>query len=201
MSVTTTAPPHASSNASDEPKSVHAVAIAFIVLGVLATTMAASLVAAITVIAGYSPRALLTDPQLEAAAAMRAPHTIQAFGNLLLFDVTCALGAALYSRRALQAPPHTRRQFAVTTAVFAGAAAILMHASVWGMPIIVPSQYTLLTPDHLSVTVFPTGMATPGSNPFQASVLSVVIHLFSPQVLAAVTVCALAIRRARQPST
>ena len=182
-------PPHAS-------KPMRGAAVAFVVVGALATALAISIVVAIVGIAGHSPWDLFVDSRVQAAAALRAPHTIQAFGNLLLLDTTCALAAILHSRRFSTVSLPCARRFAAVTAIFSGIAAVLMHASVWGMPIVVPSQYTLLTPDHLSVVVLPLGFSTPGDGPFQAGALSIVIHLFSPQVLVSITACVLAIRRA-----
>ncbi len=136
---------------------------------------------------------MFETPYQVQALAERAPYIAQAFINLAMLVTVCICGALLYTRNGIR----TRRGLLITAAV-SFACAVLMHAMVYGIVIAVPAPYTLLAHDHVTLRIFAGLDAAPLSG--AASVLlvyaaGIVIHLFAPQVLLALAVCIIALRR------
>ena len=73
-----------------------------------------------------------------------------------------------------------------------------MHAMVYGIVIAVPAPYTLLAHDHVTLRIFAGPDAAPLSGAASVPLVyaaGIVIHLFAPQVLLALAVCIIALRR------
>ena len=127
------------------------------------------------------------------ALAERAPYIAQAFINLAMLVTVCICGALLYTRNGIR----TRRGLLITAAV-SFACAVLMHAMVYGIVIAVPAPYTLLAHDHVTLRIFAGLDAAPLSGAASVPLVyaaGIVIHLFAPQVLLALAVCIIALRR------
>lgn len=135
---------------------------------------------------------MFETPYQVQALAERAPYIAQAFINLAMLVTVCICGALLYTRNGIR----TRRGLLITAAV-SFACAVLMHAMVYGIVIAVPAPYTLLTPDHVTLRIFALTDAAPlaGSSALLSCAAGIVIHVLAPQVLLALAVCAIALRR------
>lgn len=136
---------------------------------------------------------MFETPYQVQALAERAPYIAQAFINLAMLVTVCICGALLYTRNGIR----TRRGLLITAAV-SFACAVLMHAMVYGIVIAVPAPYTLLTPDHVTLRIFAGLDAAPLSGAASVPLVyaaGIVIHLFAPQVLLALAVCIIALRR------
>ena len=136
---------------------------------------------------------MFETPYQVQALAERAPYIAQAFINLAMLVTVCICGALLYTKNGIR----TRRGLMITAAV-SFACAVLMHAMVYGIVIAVPAPYTLLTPDHVTLRIFAGLDAAPLSGAASVPLVyaaGIVIHLFAPQVLLALAVCIIALRR------
>ncbi len=136
---------------------------------------------------------MFETPYQVQALAERAPYIAQAFINLAMLVTVCICGALLYTKNGIR----TRRGLLITAAV-SFACAVLMHAMVYGIVIAVPAPYTLLTPDHVTLRIFAGLDAAPLSGAASVPLVyaaGIVIHLFAPQVLLALAVCIIALRR------
>lgn len=136
---------------------------------------------------------MFETPYQVQALAERAPYIAQAFLNLAMLVTVCICGALLYTKNGIR----TRRGLMITAAV-SFACAVLMHAMVYGIVIAVPAPYTLLTPDHVTLRIFAGLDAAPLSGAASVPLVyaaGIVIHLFAPQVLLALAVCIIALRR------
>ena len=136
---------------------------------------------------------MFETPYQVQALAERAPYIAQAFINLAMLVTVCICGALLYTRNGIR----TLRGLLITAAV-SFACAVLMHAMVYGIVIAVPAPYTLLTPDHVTLRIFAGLYAAPLSGAASVPLVyaaGIVIHLFAPQVLLALAVCIIALRR------
>ena len=136
---------------------------------------------------------MFETPYQVQALAERAPYIAQAFINLAMLVTVCICGALLYTKNGIR----TRRGLMITAAV-SFACAVLMHAMVYGIVIAVPAPYTLLAHDHVTLRIFAGPDAAPlfgaASVPLVYAA-GIVIHLFAPQVLLALAVCIIALRR------
>ena len=136
---------------------------------------------------------MFETPYQVQALAERAPYIAQAFINLAMLVTVCICGALLYTRNGIR----TRRGLMITAAV-SFACAVLMHAMVYGIVIAVPAPYTLLAHDHVTMRIFAGLDAAPLSGAASVPLVyaaGIVIHLFAPQVLLALAVCIIALRR------
>lgn len=136
---------------------------------------------------------MFETPYQVQALAERAPYIAQAFINLAMLVTVCICGALLYTRNGIR----TRRGLMITAAV-SFACAVLMHAMVYGIVIAVPAPYTLLAHDHVTLRIFAGLDAAPLSGAASVPLVytaGIVIHLFAPQVLLALAVCIIALRR------
>lgn len=136
---------------------------------------------------------MFETPYQVQALAERAPYIAQAFINLAMLVTVCICGALLYTRNGIR----TRRGLLITAAV-SFACAVLMHAMVYGIVIAVPAPYTLLAHDHVTLRIFAGLDAAPLSGAASVPLVyaaGIVIHLFAPQVLLALAVCIIALRR------
>ena len=135
---------------------------------------------------------MFDTPYQVQAFTERAPYIAQAFINLAMLVTVCICGALLYTKNGIR----TRRGLAKTAAV-SGVCAVLMHAMVYGIVIAVPTPYTLLTPDHVTLRIFALTDAAPlaGGSALLSCAAGIVIHVLAPQVLLALAVCAIALRR------
>lgn len=136
---------------------------------------------------------MFETPYQVQALAERAPYIAQAFINLAMLVTVCICGALLYTKNGIR----TRRGLMITAAV-SFACAVLMHAMVYGIVIAVPAPYTLLAHDHVTLRIFAGLDAAPLSGAASVPLVyaaGIVIHLFAPQVLLALTVCIIALRR------
>ena len=136
---------------------------------------------------------MFETPYQVQALAERAPYIAQAFINLAMLVTVCICGALLYTKNGIR----SRRGLAITAAV-SGVCAVLMHAMVYGIVIAVPAPYTLLTPGHVTLRIFAGLDAAPLSGAASVPLVyaaGIVIHLFAPQVLLALAVCIIALRR------
>lgn len=136
---------------------------------------------------------MFETPYQVQALAERAPYIAQAFINLAMLVTVCICGALLYTRNGIR----TRRGLLITAAV-SFACAVLMHAMVYGIVIAVPAPYTLLAHDHVTLRIFAGPDAAPLSGAASVPLVyaaGIVIHLFAPQVLLALAVCIIALRR------
>ena len=136
---------------------------------------------------------MFETPYQVQALAERAPYIAQAFINLAMLVTVCICGALLYTKNGIR----TRRGLAITAAV-SGVCAVLMHAMVYGIVIAVPAPYTLLTPGHVTLRIFALMDAAPLAGSGSLILIyaaGIVIHLFAPQVLLALAVCIIALRR------
>ena len=136
---------------------------------------------------------MFETPYQVQALAERAPYIAQAFLNLAMLVTVCICGALLYTKNGIR----TRRGLLITAAV-SFACAVLMHAMVYGIVIAVPAPYTLLAHDHVTLRIFAGPDAAPLSGAASVPlvyVAGIVIHLFAPQVLLALAVCIIALRR------
>ena len=136
---------------------------------------------------------MFETPYQVQALAERAPYIAQAFINLAMLVTVCICGALLYTRNGIR----TRRGLLITAAV-SFACAVLMHAMVYGIVIAVPAPYTLLAHDHVTLRIFAGPDAAPLSGAANVPLVyaaGIVIHLFAPQVLLALAVCIIALRR------
>lgn len=140
-----------------------------------------------------------TPAQLTRMAQGRGAHIVQALVNFALLAAVCACGALLCTENGIK----TRRGLIAAAAVSA-ACAVLMHAMVYGVVWFVPAPYTLLTPDHMTLSLFalldkaPFSLGGGGGLGYAAGAL---IHLFAPQVLLGLGVSAMAARRAASEQT
>lgn len=136
---------------------------------------------------------MFETPYQVQALAERAPYIAQAFINLAMLVTVCICGALLYTKNGIR----TRRGLLITAAV-SFACAVLMHAMVYGIVIAVPAPYTLLAHDHVTLRIFAGPDAAPLSGAASVPLVyaaGIVIHLFAPQVLLALAVCIIALRR------
>lgn len=136
---------------------------------------------------------MFETPYQVQALAERAPYIAQAFLNLAMLVTVCICGALLYTKNGIR----TRRGLLITAAV-SFACAVLMHAMVYGIVIAVPAPYTLLTPDHVTLSIFALMDAAPLAGSGSLILIyaaGIVIHLFAPQVLLGLAVCIIALRR------
>ncbi|HIQ78920.1 MAG TPA: hypothetical protein IAB77_06635 [Candidatus Scatomorpha intestinavium] len=139
-----------------------------------------------------------TPAQLTRMAQGRGAHIVQALVNFALLVAVCICGALLCTENGIK----TRRGLIAAAAVSA-ACAVLMHAMVYGVVWFVPAPYTLLTPDHMTLSLFalldeaPFALGGEGLG-YAAGAL---IHLFAPQVLLGLGVSAMAARRAASGQT
>lgn len=136
---------------------------------------------------------MFETPYQVQALAERAPYIAQAFINLAMLVTVCICGALLYTKNGIR----SRRGLAITAAV-SGVCAVLMHAMVYGIVIAVPAPYTLLAHDHVTLRIFAGLDAAPLSGAASVPLVyaaGIVIHLFAPQVLLALAVCIIALRR------
>ena len=136
---------------------------------------------------------MFETPYQVQALAERAPYIAQAFINLAMLVTVCICGALLYTKNGIR----TRRGLAIAAAV-SGVCAVLMHAMVYGIVIAVPAPYTLLAHDHVTLRIFAGLDAAPLSGAASVPLVyaaGIVIHLFAPQVLLALAVCIIALRR------
>ena len=136
---------------------------------------------------------MFETPYQVQALAERAPYIAQAFINLAMLVTVCICGALLYTKNGIR----TRRGLLITAAV-SFACAVLMHAMVYGIVIAVPAPYTLLAHDHVTLRIFAGLDAAPLSGAASVPLVyaaGIVIHLFAPQVLLALAVCIIALRR------
>ena len=136
---------------------------------------------------------MFETPYQVQALAERAPYIAQAFINLAMLVTVCICGALLYTKNGIR----TRRGLMITAAV-SFACAVLMHAMVYGIVIAVPAPYTLLAHDHVTLRIFAGPDAAPLSGAASVPLVyaaGIVIHLFAPQVLLALAVCIIALRR------
>lgn len=136
---------------------------------------------------------MFATPYQVQALAERAPYIAQAFLNLAMLVTVCICGALLYTKNGIR----TRRGLLITAAV-SFACAVLMHAMVYGIVIAVPAPYTLLAHDHVTLRIFAGPDAAPLSGAASVPLVyaaGIVIHLFAPQVLLALAVCIIALRR------
>ena len=136
---------------------------------------------------------MFETPYQVQALEERAPYIAQAFINLAMLVTVCICGALLYTRNGIR----TRRGLMITAAV-SFACAVLMHAMVYGIVIAVPAPYTLLAHDHVTLRIFAGLDAAPLSGAASVPLVyaaGIVIHLFAPQVLLALAVCIIALRR------
>ena len=136
---------------------------------------------------------MFETPYQVQALAERAPYIAQAFLNLAMLVTVCICGALLYTKNGIR----TRRGLLITAAV-SFACAVLMHAMVYGIVIAVPAPYTLLAHDHVTLRIFAGPDAAPLSGAASVPLVyaaGIVIHLFAPQVLLALAVCIIALRR------
>lgn len=136
---------------------------------------------------------MFETPYQVQALAERAPYIAQAFINLAMLVTVCICGALLYTKNVIR----TRRGLLITAAV-SFACAVLMHAMVYGIVIAVPAPYTLLAHDHVTLRIFAGPDAAPLSGAASVPLVyaaGIVIHLFAPQVLLALAVCIIALRR------
>lgn len=136
---------------------------------------------------------MFETPYQVQALAERAPYIAQAFINLAMLVTVCICGALLYTKNGIR----TRRGLMITAAV-PFACAVLMHAMVYGIVIAVPAPYTLLAHDHVTLRIFAGLDAAPLSGAASVPLVyaaGIVIHLFAPQVLLALAVCIIALRR------
>ena len=136
---------------------------------------------------------MFETPYQVQALAERAPYIAQAFLNLAMLVTVCICGALLYTKNGIR----TRRGLMITAAV-SFACAVLMHAMVYGIVIAVPAPYTLLAHDHVTLRIFAGPDAAPLSGAASVPLVyaaGIVIHLFAPQVLLALAVCIIALRR------
>ena len=136
---------------------------------------------------------MFETPYQVQALAERAPYIAQAFINLAMLVTVCICGELLYTKNGIR----SRRGLAITAAV-SGVCAVLMHAMVYGIVIAVPAPYTLLAHDHVTLRIFAGLDAAPLSGAASVPLVyaaGIVIHLFAPQVLLALAVCIIALRR------
>ena len=136
---------------------------------------------------------MFETPYQVQALAERAPYIAQAFINLAMLVTVCICGALLYTKNGIR----TRRGLMITAAV-SFACAVLMHAMVYGIVIAVPAPYTLLAHDHVTLRIFAGLDAAPLSGAASVPLVyaaGIVIHLFAPQVLLALAVSIIALRR------
>ena len=136
---------------------------------------------------------MFDTPYQVQAFTERAPYIAQAFINLAMLVTVCICGALLYTRNGIR----TRRGLLITAAV-SGVCAVLMHAMVYGIVIAVPAPYTLLTPGHVTLSIFALTDAAPLAGSGSLILIyaaGIVIHLFAPQVLLGLAVCIIALRR------
>ncbi len=136
---------------------------------------------------------MFETPYQVQALAERAPYIAQAFLNLAMLVTVCICGALLYTKNGIR----TRRGLLITAAV-SFACAVLMHAMVYGIVIAVPAPYTLLAHDHVTLRIFAGPDAAPLSGAASVPLVyaaGIGIHLFAPQVLLALAVCIIALRR------
>ena len=136
---------------------------------------------------------MFETPYQVQALEERAPYIAQAFLNLAMLVTVCICGALLYTKNGIR----TRRGLLITAAV-SFACAVLMHAMVYGIVIAVPAPYTLLAHDHVTLRIFAGLDAAPLSGAASVPLVyaaGIVIHLFAPQVLLALAVCIIALRR------
>ena len=136
---------------------------------------------------------MFETPYQVQALAERAPYIAQAFINLAMLVTVCICGTLLYTKNGIR----TRRGLLITAAV-SFACAVLMHAMVYGIVIAVPAPYTLLAHDHVTLRIFAGLDAAPLSGAASVPLVyaaGIVIHLFAPQVLLALAVCIIALRR------
>lgn len=136
---------------------------------------------------------MFETPYQVQALAERAPYIAQAFINLAMLVTVCICGALLYTKNGIR----TRRGLMITATV-SFACAVLMHAMVYGIVIAVPAPYTLLAHDHVTLRIFAGLDAAPLSGAASVPLVyaaGIVIHLFAPQVLLALAVCIIALRR------
>ena len=136
---------------------------------------------------------MFETPYQVQALAERAPYIAQAFINLAMLVTVCICGALLYTKNGIR----TRRGLMITAAV-SFACAVLMHAMVYGIVIAVPAPCTLLAHDHVTLRIFAGLDAAPLSGAASVPLVyaaGIVIHLFAPQVLLALAVCIIALRR------
>ncbi len=134
-----------------------------------------------------------TPRQITQMLADRAPFIAQAFINLAMLITVCICGTLLYTKNGIK----TRRGL-LTAAIISGVCAVMMHAMAYGVVIAVPAPYTLFTPGHVTLRIFAGIDAVPfaaGGSMFLVYAAGVIIHLFAPQVLLALAVCAIALRR------
>ncbi len=140
---------------------------------------------------GFSISDFWTDKENLQLLQLRMPSISQAFGNLLLYFMVCTCGALLYSKRWVKA----RKGFLIV-AIISGIAAFFLHSMVWGVDLFIPSSYSLLSPHNRALIIFPVMQGSLYGNGFLIDhLISVVIHLFAPQVLLAIVVSVLSIRK------
>lgn len=137
--------------------------------------------------------------QVTETLVYRAQYIAQAFINLAMVVTVSICGALLYTAKGIR----TRRGLLIT-AVVSFACAILMHAMVYGVVIAVPVPYTLLAPEHTTLSIFygPDALPFAGSSTLLVYAAGIIIHLFAPQVLLGLAVGIIALRRyVKMPGT
>ena len=130
--------------------------------------------------------------QVTETLVYRAQYIAQAFINLAMVVTVSICGALLYTAKGIR----TRRGLLIT-AVVSFACAILMHAMVYGIVIAVPVPYTLLAPEHITLSILygPDALPFAGSGTLLVYAAGIIIHLFAPQVLLGLAVGIIALRR------
>lgn len=140
---------------------------------------------------GFSILDFWTNKENLQLLQLRMPFIHQAFGNLLLYLMVCTCGALLYSKRWAEAGKGY-----LVLAILSGVAAFFLHAMVWGIDLFIPSSYSLLSPYNSPLIIFPAIQVSLYGNGFLIDhLVSVVIHLFAPQVLLSGIVSVLSIRK------
>lgn len=140
---------------------------------------------------GFSISDFWTNKENLQLLQLRMPSIRQAFGNLLLYLMACTCGALLYSKRWAKAGKGY-----LVLAIPSGIAAFFLHSMIWGIDLFIPSSYSLLSPYNRPLIIFPAIQVSLYGNGFLIDhLISVVIHLFAPQVLLCVIVSVLSIRK------
>ncbi|SHH82764.1 hypothetical protein SAMN02745823_01076 [Sporobacter termitidis DSM 10068] len=140
---------------------------------------------------GFSISDFWTNEENLQLLQLRMPSISQAFGNLLLYFMVCTCGALLYSKRWEKS-----RKGYLVLAILSGVAAFFLHSMIWGVDLFIPSSYSLLSPYNRPLIIFPAIRVSLYGNGFLIdNLISIVIHLFAPQVLLAIIVSVLSIRK------
>jgi len=134
---------------------------------------------------GFSILDFWTNEENLQLLQLRMPYITQAFGNLILYLIACTCGALLYSKRWEKA-----RKGYLILAIISGVAAFFLHSMVWGIDLFIPSTYSLFSPYNRPFILFAAMRA-----PLYGNLVSIVIHMFAPQVLLAIIVSVLSIRK------